>query len=231
MASSELTPGEESFLTALDLDARTRDLEHMIRRIKDVISARVMLGADGTVEEIHVLASGGRNVKQLVRDVESTVMTQGTAVDHKKISIAQLTPETDDANMDRLKVLGITVVHNGRAIESRVKLQYRGAPVEGNAAAPATSTGKLRSLAEATLRAVVQCLPAPSPSLSIEDCHVGPVGQRLTASVVVNELDDSGERTLLGSCLVRQDESDAVVRATLDAINRRLALLQTQQAT
>jgi len=37
-----------------------------------------------------------------------------------------------------------------------------------------------------------------------------------------------GEQTFSGSAMVRQNDNDSVVRATLDAINRRMDLLTTE---
>jgi hypothetical protein len=208
---------------APDLEVRARECEGTIRRIRDVISARVMLTPDGLVEEVHVLASGGRNPKQLVRDVESALIAQGISVDHKKISVAQLSAEPAEGGSERPKLLGYTVAVSGRSIEARVRLGYRGTPVEGVAAGPGTSSGRMRSLAEATLRAVAQCAGGQL-AMFIDDCGISRLGQRTAATVVVTELDGAIERALVGSCLVRQEESEAIVRATLDAVNRRLAM-------
>lgn len=212
-------------MTGPESEGQVREIENMIRRIRDVISARVMLGSDGKITEVHVLASGSRAAKQLVRDVESALMTQGHPIDHKKISVAQISQEDEDGALDRLQLAGLTTTISGRSFESRVRLQLRGATFEGTATAPATSNGRLRSLAEATLRAAGQCLPQ-EVQMHLEGCGLTAIGHRQAASVVVTELDSNGERSLLGSCLVRQDEADAIVRATLDAINRRISLFQ-----
>jgi hypothetical protein len=213
-----------------DLDVRARDYESMIRRIKDVISARIMLTPEGLVEEIHVLASGSRNAKQLVRDVESALMAQGVAVDHKKISIAQLSSEPQESLGDRPRLIGVTIGLNGRIVEARVRIQQHGVPMEGVASGPSTANGKWRVLAEATLRALSQCINGQM-SVYVEDCEVSRVGRRQAATVVVMEFGPDGERPLIGTCLVRQDEGEAVVRATLDAVNRRLAMIKAEPTT
>lgn len=208
-------------------EARARDCEGMIRRIRDVISARIMMAPDGTVDEIHVLASGGRNPKQLVRDVESALMAQGIAVDHKKISVAQLTAEPSEGEGERPKFLGYTLTVSGRSVEAKVRLGHRGVPVEGTASGPGTTNGRLRALAEATLRAMVGCAGGQL-AMSVDDCGISRLGGRAAATVVVVELDGAVERALVGSCLVRHEEYEAVVRATLDAVNRRLGRCMTE---
>ncbi|MDP2872891.1 MAG: hypothetical protein Q8P31_10195 [Bacillota bacterium] len=206
-----------------DSEARAREYEGTIRRIRDVISARVVFSPDGAIDEIHVLASGGRGAKQLVRDVESSLMAQGVAVDHRKISVALLAPEQSDTGGQRAKIAGFTVSRSGRTIEARVRLEYRGTSAEGVAQGPGTTDGRHRALAEATLGGVQRFIKVQS-ELFLEECGLVQVGNKRAATVCVTELDSEGERTLIGSCLCRQDDAEAMIRATLDAVNRRLSL-------
>lgn len=206
-----------------DAEAKGRAYEALIRRIKDVISARVMFSPGGEIEEIHVLASGDRNPKQLVRDVESLLMAQGVTIDHKKISVALLTPEPSGQEGERLQVAGFAVTRQGRTVESKVRLQFHGAAAEGVAQGPGTGRGRLRVVAEATIAAVQRFVKNQSV-LFLEDCGVVQVGGRRAVTVCVLEFDGEDEQSYLGTCLVREDEADSVVRATLDAVNRRFGL-------
>jgi predicted nucleic-acid-binding protein len=204
-----------------DAESRARDYEALIRRIRDVISARVMISPEGLVEAIHVLASGNRGAKQLVRDVESSLMAQGLQVDHKKISVALLSPEAQDTGGHRARILGFSLARSGRIVEARVKLEFKGAAAEGTAQGPGTNDGRNRALAEATLSAVQRYITAQS-ELFLEDCGLVQIGSKKAATVCVVEFDAQGERTLLGSSLCKQDETESFIRATLDAVNRRL---------
>jgi acyl-coenzyme A synthetase/AMP-(fatty) acid ligase len=66
------------------------DMEQALCRVAEIKAARVVASPEGIIQEIHVLALPSKLPKQLVRDIESTLMaTFGIAVDHKKISIAQ----------------------------------------------------------------------------------------------------------------------------------------------
>jgi len=94
---------------------------------------------------------------------------------------------------------------------------------EGTAQGPGTTDGRYRAVAEATLGAVQRFVKIES-ELFVEECGLVQVGAKRAATVCVVELDPEGERTLIGSCLCRQDDAEALVRATLDAINRRLSL-------
>jgi len=70
------------------------EIESVIRQLRDVLSARVVADQRGAIQEIHVLISGSRNPKQTVRDIESAVMARlGVSVDHRKVSVAQISEE------------------------------------------------------------------------------------------------------------------------------------------
>src|SRR3712207_1631719 len=63
--------------------------EELLATLPGVISVRVIAGATGQVEEIHLLTSEEVSPKQTVRNVESALMAHlGMRVSHKKISVA-----------------------------------------------------------------------------------------------------------------------------------------------
>src|SRR5919198_3109427 len=72
----------------------TTDIEGVIARIPGVQAARVVIGAGGRLTEVHVLATQERGAKQLVRDVQSSLLARfGIDVDYRIISIVQLHEE------------------------------------------------------------------------------------------------------------------------------------------
>jgi hypothetical protein len=91
--------------------------------------------------------------------------------------------------------------------------------------APATASSRPRLIARATLNAVVQLLPIGA--CDIEHAQVVSVGGREVAVSVVQVVTPEGEQIVTGSALVRGDESDAVARSVLDALNRRLTTVPT----
>ena len=67
------------------------EIEQALGQVADIRAARVVSSDDGVIQEIHVLASPTKSPKQLVRDIESTIMAQfGIPIDHRTVSIAQL---------------------------------------------------------------------------------------------------------------------------------------------
>jgi hypothetical protein len=91
---------------------------------------------------------------------------------------------------------------------------------EGSIAASA----RPRLLADATLDALRQLLPA-AECLDIDTAQVNRAGAHDVVVVLLVSVDPPYERHLSGSALVHQSADDAVVRAVLDATNRRLPLL------
>jgi hypothetical protein len=63
--------------------------EELLGTLPGVISARIVAGANGAVEEIHILTTTDVTPKQTVRNVESALIAHlGMRVSHKKISVA-----------------------------------------------------------------------------------------------------------------------------------------------
>ena len=79
----------------------------------------------------------------------------------------------------------------------------------------------LRLLVEATLNAVRQFL-APGWDLALEEISRTPVGGAEALNILLVSGTTAKEEHLLGSALFTADPHEAVVRATMKAINRML---------
>ncbi|MHB0885337.1 MAG: hypothetical protein ACYC6V_02405 [Bacillota bacterium] len=207
---------------------RVKEYEHLIGQIRDVISTRVITDPQCNIEEIHVLAGSGRSPKQIVRDVESAFMTQfGLAVDHKKISIAQVQDQGQaevSLEQARVKLGAVSFSTTGPRADCHVQLELSGDVYEGGASGANSATGRLRLVATATVAAVEQYFKS-TPMFSVDDIVSFSVAGRRVVNVVLTMMTSIGEESFVGSSLVKDDEREAVARATLDAINRKLAML------
>ncbi len=207
-------------------------IEQSLCQIAEVKAARVVSSADGAIQEIHVLALPSKSPKQIVRDVESTLMASfGIPVDHKKISIAQLGQESVPSNghpqeAARARIHSINATVSGVHASVTVDLEIDSDLYSGEASGPASQTGRQRLIAMATLNAVEQYLHG-ARSFALEDVAILPLGRERVAVSCVVLVTPLGEQTFAGSALVRQNEKDSIVRATLDAINRRMGMLTT----
>lgn len=207
-----------------------QDWEQAIKQIKSVIAARINVTNLGDIEEVHVLAGSGRSPKQVVRDVESVLVAQfGLQIDHKKISVAQVGDDDESAlavlESTRPKLVGVTLrTVNGMA-EVKVELLTGDKVIEGLAEGPSSAYNKLRLFVEATLKALAQ-LTMEKFLFVAEDVGITQLAKQQIALVSITLIASTGEQSLTGCALVRNDDREAVVKATLDAVNRKLKFLR-----
>jgi len=209
------------------------EIEAALAQVSEIRAARVVTSPLGEIDEIHVLALPSKAPKQLVRDIESTLMAAfGVAIDHKKISIAQLgqesVPQAEDDTKPhaRAQIKSINAEVVGVYVNIAVSLDLEGELYVGKATGPASRTGRERLVAEATLDAIAQYLQGAF-TFALEDVEIIRLGRESVAVSCVVLVTSLGEQAFAGSALVRQNDKDSIVRATLDAINRRLGFLTT----
>ncbi|MHB9094793.1 MAG: hypothetical protein ACYC21_08970 [Eubacteriales bacterium] len=212
------------------VNTKLSDYEDIIRQIRDVISARIVTDDLGGIAEIHVLAGSGRSPKQVVRDIESVFMAQfGVSVDHKKISVAQM--QDDDTarsgEVIRPKVASVTVLSGGRTTEAKVRLEIGGDIFEGSASGPSTATNKLRLISQATVMTLEDYMKGTC-NMVTEDITVVTLARRQAIAACVSLVTNISEERLIGAAFVNDDEREAAVKATLSAVNRRMALLLSE---
>lgn len=202
----------------------------MIRQIKDVISARIVLDGGGEIAEIHVLAGSARGPKQVVRDIESAFMAQfGVSIDHKKISVAQM--REDDSLRPgpeiRPRVASVTLLSRGRTTEAKVQLGFGDEIIDGTASGPSTVNNKLRLISQATALAIEDYMKGIC-NIVTEDITTIVLSRRPAIVVCVALVTNIGEERLIGAAFTNDDEREAAVKATLAAVNRRMALLLSE---
>jgi hypothetical protein len=195
-------------------------LQQKIGRIDGVEAARVVAD-NGRIEEIHVLARRTKPPKQLVRDVQSLSQALfGTEIDRRIVSIVQLA----DADLDtglRPALVDVAEVLDGSRAQVRVTLRWDGEEFSGTAGGAAASTMRARQIADATLEAVRQAIHGEA-ALAVISMDVPTLGSRRMAVAQIVLVTEATERMLIGTAYVDDDESRAVVRAVLDALNRVL---------
>jgi hypothetical protein len=199
-----------------------REYEDTLKRIRDVVTARAVLGPDGSIEEVHVLAAPGRSVKLIARDVESTLIAAfGNPIDRRKISIAQLGGDPGRQEK-RVQLRKVEIVSEADSAEVNVYLKMGNNEVMGTAEGVPTAKNWLWLSACATVKALSQYL-TPDVSFVVEDVSVATSRSTRIALVSVRLFAFGKEQLLTGSCPVSHDDREAVVRATLDAVNRKFA--------
>lgn len=211
---------------AVERHFNVSDIESIVCRLRDVIAVSVVPDEGGDIAEVHVLTGSSRSPKQVVRDVESAVMARlGLAIDHKKISVAQVEDNTPRYDHSRLKFSDVSIAFNGSRTEATVRLSHDGIVYSGSANGTASPTAQMKLIASATLKAIEES-GLSEAGIVLEDVAEVSIGARRVALVMVNLVGDRNEEVLTGSAVIKQDVWKGVVNATLDATNRRLFLAQ-----
>lgn len=193
--------------------------------LRNILSARVVV-SEGSIEEIHVLADRGRPAKRIVRDVETALAARfGLFVDHRKVSVAQLDVEPEVAeSAGRLVLTSLKVEIVADATEVHVDLMWGPEMLSGSSRGPRDARRQGPLAAEATLAAVAQAC-TDGVSVSLHHLETVRVGAREVCMASLLFLGRGHRERLLGSALVDADPHEPAVKATLDAVNRRLPLL------
>ena len=226
-----------------------KEVEAGLRRLRGVVAVRIAYDTNGGVSAVHAVAEPGRPAKMVVRDIESCLLAQwGLTLLRNKISVASLAPGQAPPVRPRLRVASCGVVPEDGTWAARVTLE-RGD--EGQAVGTSTVIGggdgalaaadRARLVSEATLRAVENAAGAAAGGrLRLLDLSVVPMDGRRVITLLVALAGNKGDDLLTGSALVRGDGTGddatsgpdrAVVAATLDAVNRRLAALDPGNGT
>ncbi|MGD9956778.1 MAG: hypothetical protein AB7O74_09635 [Candidatus Nanopelagicales bacterium] len=161
-----------------------------------------------------------RSGRSFEADVLATAVRHpaGAASEHHA---AERVPEEDAV---RLTITRLSIVVDHDSAHATVTLTGPGGEVRGAADGESTDSAVLESVALATLRAVASLHICPDGFgvLAVSTPRVGDADVAVVQVECCRHLDT--ER-LTGASEVRDDVHRAVIRATLDAVNRRLPLL------
>ena len=120
----------------------------------------------------------------------------------------------------RPAIVAIAVRTSGADAEATVTLSFSGDTFQGSATGPAAAQHRPRLVAQATLGALSALLGVPAEVDSATLVDAG--GSDVALVVLTVTMPRLGAQSVSGSAVLRGDEADAVARAVLDALNRRL---------
>lgn len=135
--------------------------------------------------------------------------------------LAAAAPAPAERDRTRAAIGDLVTQQGGAAVSVTATLEHNGRQGRAAVDALATSRARWRAVAEATVGAL-QELTGGRLRAVVDRVTVDTGEQPATANVVVTALLERGEEVLLGAALVRDDPERAVMRATLDALNRRI---------
>jgi len=203
--------------------------EAVIKQIKGVISTRVVLDRDGNFEEIHILANVERSPKQIVRDVETVIMVAfGISLDHKIISVVQIGEENLGFSSEnwRPSIHSINTTLSKLKSDVTVAVLIKDKIIEGAASGSNSPLNCMRLVSEAVLNAMEKYFEG-KVHFSVDEIARLKFGGEEIIVVSVFLVCPEMEVTLLGASFIKNDEREAICKATLSAINRKIYYLSS----
>ncbi len=209
-----------------------RKAENLLTSLEGILSARVVTTPLGEVSEIHVLAHGGQNPKQVVRNVESALLAHlGLKVDHRKISVATSADVKPLQALDLGAVrdraaqrvvlfedLSLATVPKSRRVTATVTLALGDQSETVTEEGPDTQRNRMETSARAAVMAMQQLFGVQA--LALEGVQQAEMFGRNVAVVGVLAASARDSRLLMGTAEVRESVEHAAVYAVLDATNR-----------
>ncbi|MBI5711266.1 MAG: hypothetical protein HZC42_13340 [Candidatus Eisenbacteria bacterium] len=230
--------------TRLSWTARAEDA---IRALKGVEDVRIL--AEGEeIRELHVLTTSNRPARLIVRDVQTLLLTRfDRSIDHRVVSVAHIEarggparpvasaartpdpePEPEVEDDGRIRFGSVNLYVAGARAQAQVELRWKGVPRMGSASGWCTREAAHGLIASATLAALQEYL-SDDIALGVEDVEMVRVGRHQVVVVTLALIAHRQEKVLAGCCTVGQDVQQAVVLATLAALNRVVGGLKTRE--
>lgn len=212
-------------------DEKLVKLEEDLQKVPGVRDARVV-GVD-TPAEIHIVATGVRAPKQVVRDVQSLASAgYGLPIDHRIVSVVQLdeaaseTPKVTAPSDKRPALDSVVFASKADGGWVRVRLKWTdGEMTEGLGRFGSDREGRAEGAASALIQALAPRLGLAAVKVKLDEVAL----QRTkTSDVVVVQctLAQNGSSFgVVGSSLVIDDVATAAVHAALQGLNRKLSRL------
>jgi hypothetical protein len=218
--------------------------EALLRSLTGVVSARVVVGGGGEVEEIHLLTTDQVGPKQTVRNVESALLAHlDLVIDHRRISVAQTSqpqpaprangdsvrtgPGKEPGKEGRLLFLGhLAEPERTHRVRYEVEIEWQGQRFKGDASGADLPRNRLETVAQATLRGVEAAVAAgrgeerPTVALELDGVRLIDAFDRSYALVAVHAIGGREIRRLSGASVVEGVPDRAVIMATLQATDR-----------
>lgn len=130
----------------------------------------------------------------------------------------------------RVRFVSVNVYVSGPRVQAQVELRWKGVSRMGSASGWASRDSSHRLIAAATLAALQEFLEE-SWAMSMQNIEFVRFGREEVVIVGLSLITHRHEKLLAGCCPVEQDGHQAVVLATLAAVNRVVGGLPTREPT
>ncbi len=201
-----------------------REIEEFLNNIKSVISSKVISDSNNEICEIHVLSDNSRHSKQIARDIRTALLSQfNTDIDYKIISVAQVDKNMSFNSDFRLLYEGYTNETTSDRIKIITRLSWEDKEFSGESQGMKSEKQSLVVAAKSTLDAIRQA--TNFDYFIVEDIQYGKIAGQDIILVAITQVNNGKEDVLVGASMIYNNKIDATIKATLNAINRKICLL------
>ncbi len=214
-----------------------KEVEKVLSSLDGIQKAKVVVDElTGEMKEIHVLSLADKNSKQIVRDVETAVLTvTGERIDRRIISVAQMSAPSVSKNKNskpfleesitsgkRFRIESVGFSEDEMEIEVNVELSDEEEIREASKRGVRSFKNVLKLSAEATIEAVEK-LTNSSMRISLDDVREVSTGERKFFLCVMTVLKSNGlSKELVFAGAVGFNAVRNVAEAVVDEINSML---------
>lgn len=199
------------------------EIEYFLANIKSVLSCKIITDANNNITEIHVLSDSSRHSKQIVRDIRTALLSHfNLDVDYKIISVAQVNKNISISSDFRLLYEGYTNETNSERIKISTKLSWDEKIYIGEAEGIKSEKNTLMVAALSTLNAIKKATELDC--FIVDDIQAARVAGKDVMLSAIAHIDHGRENVLIGSSIINNNKIDSTIKATLNAINRRICL-------
>lgn len=190
-------------------------IEQALLSIPGMRGARILVGEDGGIGEVHAVASPQRSAKKIVRDIESFLLVRyGYRIDYRRISLVQL---GNQGLPDRVNLVRVDHVQQPDGSSIEVELRKGEQIFYGRAT---LGNDPMQAAANATV-AALNTLLGPHTPLQLGGIETTTVGSHTVVIACLIHCATTLEQ-VLGTTFVRSSVAESAARAVLAATNRRL---------
>ncbi len=199
------------------------EIEYFLANIKSVISCKIITDSNNNITEIHVLSDSSRHSKQIVRDIRTALLSHfNIDIDYKVISVAQINKNISINSDFRLFYAGYTNEITSDRIKISTKLTWDEKEYVGEAEGIKSEKNTLVIAANSTLNAIKKAVDLDC--FIVDDIQSSHVAGRDVMLSAVTYIDHGRENMLIGSAVLQSNKIDSTIKATLNAINRKICL-------
>ncbi len=215
-----------------------RALVAALKAVRGVVGAEVAPDDAGGLGTLRLDLASGADEAVVAEQVGRVLREDfGLGVDADRVELVQPVRQSVEEHVSADRAGGLAsrvalrpsiakmhLLSAGLDVTASVTLLSGERTATGEARGLASQSGVHRAVAVATLRAVEELLHGAA-RVELEHLEITPMGTERTVVVLLTLLTAHGSEPLTGAAAVRDDVRQAVIRATLDALNRRFELL------